>query len=152
MIRRFTGWHMAAIIVGFFGIVIAVNLTMATLALRTFGGTVVDNSYVASQRFNRWLAEARAQQALGWRAGPLTTANGRVRLAIDVRGQPLTGAVVTGIAEHPVGRAPEESLTFATAGDGVYVARQALPPGRWVVRLTVARGREEARFLRMVAP
>src|SRR5687768_10998939 len=62
----FTGRHMAAIICTFFGVVIAVNMLMAVLATRTFGGTVVDNSYVASQKFNGWLAQARAQQSLGW--------------------------------------------------------------------------------------
>ncbi|MFP5454579.1 MAG: FixH family protein, partial [Alphaproteobacteria bacterium] len=55
MRRGFTGRHMAASMVGFFTVVIAVNVTMATVASHSFGGTVVDNSYVASQRFNRWL-------------------------------------------------------------------------------------------------
>ena len=34
----------------------------------TFGGVVVENSYVASQDFNGWLDEARAERALGWDA------------------------------------------------------------------------------------
>ena len=64
MTRRFTGRHMLVLMLAFFGVVVAVNLLMATLATRTFGGTVVDNSYVASQRYNRWLdAGARAESA-----------------------------------------------------------------------------------------
>ena len=63
MSPRFTGRHMAAIMLAFFGVVIAINFTMATLAETTFGGTVVDNSYVASQSFNAWL---RAGRQLGW--------------------------------------------------------------------------------------
>src|SRR3546814_10033574 len=66
-IRRFTGWHMTAILIAFFAAVIAVNMLMATVAVRSFGGTVVENSYVASQKFNGWLAQARAQRRLGWR-------------------------------------------------------------------------------------
>ena len=50
MTRKFTGWHMTAILVGFFAIVISVNLFMARAAIGSFGGVVVDNSYVASQR------------------------------------------------------------------------------------------------------
>ena len=46
MTMRFTGWHMAAILLGFFGLVVAVNLYMAHTAISTFGGTVVENSYV----------------------------------------------------------------------------------------------------------
>ena len=54
-----TGRHVAAIFVAFFAVVIAVNVLMASYAVGGFGGTVVDNSYVASQRFNGWLAQAR---------------------------------------------------------------------------------------------
>ena len=64
--KIFTGRHMAAILIAFFGVVMTVNFIMARFALSTFGGTVVDNSYVASQSFNEWLAESRAQKALGW--------------------------------------------------------------------------------------
>ena len=52
---EFTGRHMAMILVTFFGIVIAVNITMARYASSTFGGLVVDNIYVASLNFNGWL-------------------------------------------------------------------------------------------------
>ncbi|RWK14298.1 FixH family protein, partial [Mesorhizobium sp.] len=50
--RVFTGRHMLAIILAFFGVVIAVNLTMATLANTSWTGLVVENTYVASQQFN----------------------------------------------------------------------------------------------------
>jgi nitrogen fixation protein FixH len=56
---------MAAIMVAFFAVVIAVNVYMARLASSTFTGVVVENSYVASQHFNRWLDEARAEERLG---------------------------------------------------------------------------------------
>ena len=49
---EFTGRHMAIIMVAFFGVIIAVNLTMATLASRSWTGLVVKNSYVESQKFN----------------------------------------------------------------------------------------------------
>src|SRR3546814_2526847 len=61
--KRFTGRHAAMILVAFFGVVIAVNIVMASFALSTFGGTVVDNSYVASQHYNQWLARADAQRS-----------------------------------------------------------------------------------------
>ena len=75
MTRRFTGWHFTAIITAFFGVVVAVNLTMAVFATRTFGGVVVENSYVASQKYNDWLDAAKRQQQLAWsiEPGPQTT-------------------------------------------------------------------------------
>ena len=70
MKKRITGWHAAAGLVAFFGLVIAVNLTMAVYATTTFGGVVVDNSYVASQKYNGWLKAAERQRALGWTIVP----------------------------------------------------------------------------------
>ena len=61
-VRPFTGYHMTAILVAFFGVVIVVNFVMARYAVATFGGTVVDNSYVASQEFNGWLKGLTVQK------------------------------------------------------------------------------------------
>ena len=61
---RFTGKHMAAVFIGGFGVVIAVNLVMASYAVGSFHGTVVENSYVASQNYNDWLRQAAASKAL----------------------------------------------------------------------------------------
>ena len=49
MTKKFTGKHMATILVLGFGVVVAVNFTMASLATNGFSGVVVENSYVASQ-------------------------------------------------------------------------------------------------------
>lgn len=57
------GWHVFTIFAGAFGIIIAVNLTLAYQAVRTFPGLEVRNSYVASQSFD---ADRAAQLALGW--------------------------------------------------------------------------------------
>lgn len=140
MTRRFTGRHMLTIMLGFFGVVIAVNVTMATLAETTFGGTVVDNSYVASQRFNAWLHDARAQERLGWQTALGLDRGRHVTLAARDGDGPLGGAAVQAIASHPLGRAPDIALAFRPAGVGAYVAQTPLPPGRWIVRLEISRG------------
>ncbi len=62
---EFTGWHMLAITLLFFGTIIAVNVTLAVYANRSWTGLVVENSYVASQHFNELLAEQRQQAELG---------------------------------------------------------------------------------------
>ncbi|MEW9855050.1 FixH family protein [Novosphingobium sp. M1R2S20] len=134
MTRTFTGRHMAAILVAGFGIVITVNFTMATLASTTFGGVVVDNSYVASQRFNGWLEQARASQALGWSVTAQRRADGRIELRGE--GVPVS-AIVTGDARHPLGRVPDTQVSFETLASGRYVSREALPAGRWNLRLEI---------------
>ena len=140
---RLTGRHVAAIFIAFFGIIVAVNLLMASYAIGGFGGTVVDNSYVASQRFNGWLAQARAQDALGWHQ--------EVRLDRDRHlVLTLTGphdATVSAVAEHPLGKAPDVALNFVRLADGRYRATISLPSGRWLVRWQVRANGRDLRFV-----
>lgn len=143
--RRFTGRHMTAILVAFFALVISVNVLMATVAVGSFGGTVVDNSYVASQKFNGWLAEARAQKRLGWRDSVTLDATRHVRMSLNVE-----GAGMTALAQHPLGRAADVPLRFHEAEPGLYVSDSALPPGRWQVRFDIRHQAGEERMLREV--
>ena len=142
MSRPFTGWHMTAIICSFFGVVIAVNVVMATLASTTFGGTVVDNSYVASQNFNRWIAAGRAQAALGWqvKAGLVETRHVRVTAKVPA------GAVVTATATHVLGRLPEQSLAFTSLGQGVWRSTAAVPAGRYHLHIQIKAAGQTADF------
>ena len=140
MIRRFTGWHMATILVIFFGIVVTVNLVMARYAVGTFGGTVVDNSYVASQNYNRWLATADTQRKLGWATNISLDPTRRVLVQASKLGIPIKGLTVTGIATHPLGRAAPIPLLFEAVGNGGYLGNAALPTGRWNVALVLKSG------------
>ena len=137
MTKAFTGRHMAMIMVGFFGVIIAVNFTMARYATSTFGGIVVENSYVASQEFNGWLEEAKKQRALGWDA--VTTWRPDNRLAVRLTGVPA-GAKVSATARHPLGRLPDREIAFAPNGNGRFLSTSELPDGRWLLRLEVTAG------------
>jgi nitrogen fixation protein FixH len=132
--KAFTGKRMAAVLVGGFGVVIAVNLLMASLAVGSFHGTVVDNSYVASQKYNGWLRQAAASEALGWKAQARRRADGRV--VITTRGVP-EGAAIAATAERPLGPREETDLSFTTLGEGVWVSDQPLAAGRWQVRIAI---------------
>lgn len=146
MRNGFTGRHMAASMVGFFAVVIAVNLTMATVASQTFGGTVVDNSYVASQHFNRWLDEAAAEAALGWTVRVDRTGD-RADLLLRGKDGAIAGASITAVAQHPLGREPDRSLRFESRGGGHYRSLETLPTGRWRLRLDIRKGPNGARFV-----
>lgn len=147
MTRTFTGHHMTAILVAFFGVVIAVNFYMARVAVSTFGGTVVDNSYVASQHFNRWLAEARAQKALGWKADVAVDGQRRTEIDLSTSGVALRGAAVIGVARHPLGRAPDVALNFSALAPGRFRSVETLPAGRWLVHLSIRRRGQEMRLI-----
>jgi len=143
--RRFTGWHMAGILVAMFATIIAVNIVMAYFAVSTFGGTVVDNSYVATRNYNRWLADARTQEALGWRVRATLDPDRRVRITASSPDGPIFG-VINAVASHPLGREPERAIAFRHAEDGRYVAAGTLPAGRWTLKITVTSGKNIARF------
>lgn len=133
---QFTGWHATMMLVAFFGVVIAVNLVMARDAISTFGGLVVENSYVASQHFNKWLAEADAEKALGWQATIERSAPGTFQTQVlDSKGKPISAAQVRLFAEHPLGRKPPVDVVLTEGAPGLYSG--ALPAGRWYVRLVV---------------
>lgn len=133
----FTGKHMAAVFVGGFAIVIAVNLLMATIAVGSFHGTVVDNSYVASQKYNGWLKQAAASKALGWQAVPHRRKDGRV--VVETIAVPV-GAAVTATAERALGEREDRALTFVPQGQGRWVSNESIAPGRWQLRLAIRAG------------
>lgn len=133
--RPFTGWHMLAILTAGFAVVLVINVAMARLALSTFSGEVVENSYDASQRYNGWIDQARAERALGWTAG-FGTAGDRLSVTLlDRQARPLRGARLSGDATHPLGATTDLGLNFVETAPGTYTA--TLPSGRWRIHLTV---------------
>ena len=145
MTRKFTGWHMTTIMVAFFAVVVGVNFTMARLAIVSFGGTVVDNSYVASQQYNGWLMKARRQATLGWTPDVTTDATRHVVISIKTAAGLLDGARISATATHPLGALPPVSLTFRQ-GSGPARSLQRLPTGRWLLHIDVTYARAKAAF------
>ncbi len=136
----FTGRMALAVIGGGFGIVIAVNIALAVFASRSHPGLVVENSYVASQKFNGWLAQGRAQKALGWTvetdADPLLL----TMRAHDALGAPLTGLDAVASLEHPLGAEPTRSLALVETAPGLYQAPHGLAAGQWLTEVRLRRG------------
>ena len=140
---KLTGRHVFLILLSFFGLIIAVNVTMATLAAGTWPGLVVANSYVESQRFNSRVAAARKQEALGY-ALAFQQKNDRLSLVLtdrDGKGVEIHGGTVR--IGRPVTRTEDRLLDIPAASDGKVVVDDALAPGLWVadVALSLADGR-----------
>lgn len=136
----FTGRHMLAAMLGFFGIVIAVNVTMAVLARSSWTGLVVENSYVASQEFNAKMAETRAQAALGWTSS-LTLSEGRARYLLrDGTDRPVALKSVALTFKHPVDDREDQRLVLQRDGDGSYRTDQAIADGVWLVEVEADAG------------
>lgn len=131
MTREFTGWHMLALMVGGFGIIIAVNLTLAWNAVATFPGLETRNSYVASQTFE---ADRAAQNALRWDASATIADN---LLTVDIRDQ--AGAPVqTEVTRAILGRAThtgQDSVPELTWNGAALTAPVAVEAGYWNLRV-----------------
>ncbi|HMP44314.1 MAG TPA: FixH family protein [Sphingopyxis sp.] len=119
---------------------------MARLAMSTFGGKVVENSYVASQHYNAWLQKAEAQDRLGWDRSVRVDEDRHVVLSVAKDGRPLAGLAVTAALSHPLGRMEPTAMRFAPGADGALRSTEPLAAGRWRLDLTVRHGAEEARY------
>lgn len=131
--RAFTGRHMLAIMVAFFGVIISVNLLMATFARTSWTGLVVQNTYVASQQFNERVAAQRAQAALGWQ-GSLTVANGEIHYSLtDASGAPVAIDSVTVSFRRPAYEAEDWQVSLQRETDGTFSIATPLRDGIWIV-------------------
>jgi nitrogen fixation protein FixH len=135
----FTGWHMAGVMVLFFGTIITVNLIMAWNASNSWSGLVVQNTYVASQQFNGKVAQARALAASGIE-GSLTIEGDRIAYrVVDAGGTPFVADDVSAVFKRPVDERKDFSVALMPAGDGLFVAEQSVPAGQWVVDISTRR-------------
>lgn len=129
--RRLTGRAMLGVVVSLFGIIVAVNIVMAVMAVRSFPGLEVANSYVASQNFDR---EREAQQALGWQVSP-SYENGVLTLRIaDAQGLPAPVGALRVTVSRPTQKRDDVTPEMRYSG-GLWTAPVALSPGAWVVHL-----------------
>jgi len=140
--KPFTGKHFLMIMIAFFGVIIAVNLTMAVLATRSWTGLVVQNSYVASQEFNDHLAKSRAQVKLGWSAPLGLTPDEAVVEARDANGRPIEGAEVVLILKRSITDRDDATVRLDEVAPGLYRADLDLAPVQWdtSLRITSAAG------------
>lgn len=133
--RPFTGWHMLAIIVAFFAVIIGVNLWMAISAARTWTGLEVENSYVASQEFNEKLKVAHARDAAGWKGGLAYEGGALVFTLNGADGAPVDATTVEVEVHRPIGVEGDRTIILQRRPDGTYGAPIALDPGVWIAAI-----------------
>jgi nitrogen fixation protein FixH len=131
--RPFTGRHMLAIVVAFFGVVAAVNVGMAVVATTSWTGLVVTNSYVAGQEFEEKRLAHEAQIRAGWMSD-LSYGEGTVRLRVaDASGKAVELGEVRVLFNRPVGGHEDQTIALSSIGDGRYGGTVDLGAGVWEV-------------------
>ena len=137
---EFTGRHMLLVMLAFFGVIITVNLTMATLANTSWSGLIVKNSYVASQQFNGKAEAARAQAALGW-TGTMSYEAGSFRYVLaDAGGLPVALAPSEVYFRRPVDDRHDQTIALSPHGNRVLVGAVDLKDGLWIVEVAAEAG------------
>jgi nitrogen fixation protein FixH len=131
--RKLTGWHVLAIFVGGFGLIIGVNLFMAFSAVSTFPGMEVSSSYADSQTFDE---RRDAQEALGWHASIEIPGDGTLILnLVDDAGAPVAPAELAALLTRPTNQTDDQLLVLERV-NGAFVAPVTLGDGMWRLRLT----------------
>jgi len=143
--KEFTGRHAAMVFVGFFGVIISVNLALAYNAVRTFPGLEVNNGYIASQSFDR---RRTAQEALGWSVYA-SASDSQVKLEItDAAGNPVEVVKLTATLGRATHVKDDQKPVFQFDGKA-YVAPAQLGAGNWNIRM-VARAKDGTEFTQRV--
>lgn len=134
------GRHVAAMFLSGFGIIIAVNLTLAWNAVQTFPGLEVKNSYVASQSFD---ADRAAQLALAWDVRA-DLQNDLLVLEIAKDGTPVEPEIISAVFSRATSVSADQTPEFTFNGTAFTAPVQA-GPGNWNLRL-VARAADGTMF------
>lgn len=153
---RLTGRTVLMIILAFFGVIFAVNGAFVFFALDSWPGLISRHYYDEGIHYNRTLAAAENQAALGWNSR--LDWNGR-ELAVTLTGRdgkPLAGLDVTVKLVRPTSEGHDFTAALTSQADGTYRAAVDFPlPGLWRAEV-MAHDPHGPKFLRihdfMVAP
>ena len=139
---RLTGYHVLFMLLGFFGIMVAVNIAFTVFAVKTFPGEQVEKSYVQGINYNQTLAsrEYQAAQGITSEIGLTSLSDGRVELLStweDGEANPLTQLQVTAVLSRPASDDGQIRLDLKGIAPGQYTGEIAdLAPGAWQVLIT----------------
>ena len=142
--RPLTGRKVLFMLIAFFGVVIAVNLVMMRLAIRTLPGTEVDSAYSASLAYEKQILAARDQNERKWKidAHVERSGQGGATLHVEARdhdGRPMAGLTFQGRFERPTDRRADLPVALAEVGSGIYRgSAPMIAPGQWDLVLEAA--------------
>lgn len=144
---QLTGGMVAAMLILFFGVIVSVNATILTMALRTMPGVETRSAYEDSQHFNEEIARQHERDARGWAATTTLARQGEgavltVTLA-DRNGGPLTGLAASARLRHPATSARDRDLALSESRPGHYEASfETIEAGAWILELQAKRAEE----------
>jgi nitrogen fixation protein FixH len=151
--RPVTGRKVLFAFVAFFAVVFSVNAIMVRFATSTFGGVDADRAYQVGLAFNREIAAAEGQNALGWDVQAHFAERGTGRTELTLRIRDARDAVPAGIRVvshlgHPGDRRRDREIAMTGNTQGVFTGVVDDAAGQWDLVLEV--WREDQRMFRSV--
>jgi len=136
--KELRGWHVLLIMLGFFGVMFAVNGVFLYHAITSFPGEDVKKSYVQGLNYNDTLAARAAQAELGWSAEAGLQDETLVFRLRDAEGAALSNYVVIGEIRRTATQDADQAIIYSARPNGEYVAdASGLAPGQWSLRINV---------------
>ncbi|GAB3128747.1 FixH family protein [Novispirillum itersonii] len=148
--KRRDGWWYPWIFVAGFAVVLSVNAIMIFFATTTFNGLETADPYEKGVAYNKEIAAADAQAALGWSGDFVVTGvrpgdgDGRkaaVRFQVKAAdGAPVDGLTVIAELRRPTQAGMDQKVELLPSAPGEYAAVLSVPlPGLWDVRVVSTR-------------
>ncbi|RMD87693.1 MAG: hypothetical protein D6807_07335 [Alphaproteobacteria bacterium] len=138
MAKQLTGRHALLAFIAFFGVVFLANGALIWFATVRYDGVEEADAYRHGRDYNREIAAAREQAALGWELDLADTAGATPRerhlvARLNARdGAPLAGLRVVVRYHSRVRAAEDREVRLDERGDGRYEGRLVLPrAGNW---------------------
>jgi nitrogen fixation protein FixH len=132
--RPITGRFVLLCILAFFGVVVAVNLTMVRFALTSFGGVETRNAYQAGLQFSHEIAEARVQKSRQFQIDvKIGQSDGLSTIELAARnekGLPVSGAELIVTVGHPADRRQDGVIAAHEISPGIYRGKGIVQHGQ----------------------
>jgi nitrogen fixation protein FixH len=148
--RGLTGRHVLFIAIGFFGTIASADAFLIYSAVRSWSGAETTSAYKAGQLYNRELADAHAQAALGWRVDARIDrqGDGAARIVLEAQdklGAPLEGVAWTATLQRPTDKRDDRTVTLAEGPGGVHGGvLPGIAAGQWDLVVETRAGAERS--------
>ena len=143
--RELTGRAVLFWLIGFFGLVFAVNAVMVKAATSTFGGVETQSSYKAGLMFEQEVAKAERQDARHWQVDGKLARDRAGEAVLDItardeKGAPLTGLKAVARLAHPADERLDHVIELTRTGAGAFHGQAQAQAGQWELLFDLYRG------------
>jgi nitrogen fixation protein FixH len=132
--RIITGRTVLLCLIGFFGIIFAMNIVMVRVALSSFSGVETESAYKAGLSFKNDVAAARAQDARHWAVDASLQRGETTRVIItarDAQARAVEGLKPEVRLAHPTDKRRDVPLEFIELTPGQFQSLTPMPEGQW---------------------